>query len=550
MDYKFDKNIRLNIRLNSFKKQVYKNIIKFKNNLIKNGDEFIKFIGLTEGNSLIARIKTPDGVKIDIDVNNYNRWNNSRRDFYSKLKEVNGYINGYYKDNKTKTNIFIDDVKLNPISPNNLKIQVYKMVMDFKNNLIKNKDEFIRFTNLTTTGNLIAKIKTFDGGIVEMDISQYKIFTESRQDFYSKLKEVNGYIASFYINNETKMDVYVDNVKLNPLKTKDFKSQTYKNIIKFKNELKNNRDTFIKFIRLTNGGNLVAQIKTYDGGEVSLDISRYRLFNKSRKDFYNKLEEVNGCTEDYYKGKDVKMNTYIGDIKLNPMSPHSFKGTYKTIVNFKNKLKENDDIFVKFTKLSNGGNLVAEIKTFDSGKVCLDIATYSQWSKSRKDTYDYCKKNGYKILSPYIGVHDKMLIDFNCGHKPNWTLPNILKKNHNCPICSESKGEKIIRLYLENNNIKFIQEHRFKDCKHKNLLRFDFYIPNYNLCIEYDGEQHYKAFNHFGGEERLKDTENKDKIKNNYCEDNGINLLRIPYYEIENAEKILDREFEKLRKVV
>ena len=139
------------------------------------------------------------------------------------------------------------------------------------------------------------------------------------------------------------------------------------------------------------------------------------------------------------------------------------------------------------------------------------------------------------------------MIDFNCGHDPNWIKPHNLKNNRECPICSESKGEKAIRLYLENNEIKFKQEYKFENCKYKNQLPFDFYIPEYNLCIEFDGEQHYKAFEYFGGEKSFRLTKIRDKIKNKYCSDNKINLLRIPYYKIDNVEKILDEELSRLR---
>ena len=92
-------------------------------------------------------------------------------------------------------------------------------------------------------------------------------------------------------------------------------------------------------------------------------------------------------------------------------------------------------------------------------------------------------------------------------------------------------------------NIKFKREYIFDDCFYNDVLRFDFYLPNYNLCIEYDGIQHFKPVDIFGGEEGFKVQLIKDKIKDDYCKNNNINILRIPYYE--NTTEILDNYFIK-----
>lgn len=81
--------------------------------------------------------------------------------------------------------------------------------------------------------------------------------------------------------------------------------------------------------------------------------------------------------------------------------------------------------------------------------------------------------------------------------------------------------------------------------------RFDFYLPDYNLMIEYDGEQHYMPVN-FGEnntklmKERLKARQKNDQIKNNYCKENNINLLRIPYWEKQNIETIINNHLQRL----
>lgn len=167
--YKFNNDIIFNTNPNNFKSCTYKAIINFKKELEKNGDGFIKFVGLSNG-VLIARIKTFDNGEVDIDMARYNSWNKVRQDFYNKLKEINGYTTDCYKDIKNKINIHIDGIKLNPMSVDNFKRGTYKSIIDFKNKLIKNGDEFIKFVGVTDKGNLIARMRTVDNGKIEIDM--------------------------------------------------------------------------------------------------------------------------------------------------------------------------------------------------------------------------------------------------------------------------------------------------------------------------------------------------------------------------------------------
>jgi hypothetical protein len=119
-----------------------------------------------------------------------------------------------------------------------------------------------------------------------------------------------------------------------------------------------------------------------------------------------------------------------------------------------------------------------------------------------------------------------------------------LPKNHlvgkGCPNCKNSKGNNIVKKYLENNHINFIQEYSFNDCKYEKKLRFDFYLPEKNTCIEYDGKQHFEPIESWGGVEMLEKTIQRDEIKNNYCEKNNIHLIRIPYWRKDDISKILN----------
>lgn len=114
--------------------------------------------------------------------------------------------------------------------------------------------------------------------------------------------------------------------------------------------------------------------------------------------------------------------------------------------------------------------------------------------------------------------------------------PNDHISNKNgCPICNESKGEREIRQWLLDNKIVFIQQYKFDECRDIRPLPFDFYLPDYNTCIEYDGEQHFKSVNIFTNKNNsLEKIKNRDKIKTLYCDNkNGRpNLIRIKYNEL------------------
>ena len=115
-----------------------------------------------------------------------------------------------------------------------------------------------------------------------------------------------------------------------------------------------------------------------------------------------------------------------------------------------------------------------------------------------------------------------------------------------CPKCQETKGEKSVRHWLEEHKIKYVYQKVFNDCKDKNVLPFDFYIPDYNILIEYDGQQHFEPIDFAGrGKEwalrQFKVTQRHDNIKNLYCQLNNIRLLRISY--LQDIDKELDNLF-------
>ena len=116
--------------------------------------------------------------------------------------------------------------------------------------------------------------------------------------------------------------------------------------------------------------------------------------------------------------------------------------------------------------------------------------------------------------------------------------PSNILFGKGCPTCNESHGENRIKLYLNSKNIYYIRQKCFEECKDKRHLPFDFYLPDYNKIIEFDGKQHFEPIEYFGGEEHFKIQQKHDKIKDNFCKNNGISLLRIPYFK--NIEEELN----------
>jgi len=88
-------------------------------------------------------------------------------------------------------------------------------------------------------------------------------------------------------------------------------------------------------------------------------------------------------------------------------------------------------------------------------------------------------------------------------------------------------------------------EYKFNDCLSDKgyPFRYDFFLPEYNTCIEYDGIQHYESIEYFGGDDKLNKTKINDNIKTNYCIDNNITLIRIPYTKFSSISEILTEIF-------
>ena len=166
-------------------------------------------------------------------------------------------------------------------------------------------------------------------------------------------------------------------------------------------------------------------------------------------------------------------------------------------------------------------------------------------NEKHNNQYSYLKTN-------YISDKTKVII--TCPNHGDWEVRagSHSRDGHGCPYCKSSKGELRIRKWLETKQIDFKQEYSFPECKNLSTNRkfkFDFFLPKLNTVVEFHGEHHYGVVS-FGStkpksylEQRFVNYQYKDVFKRNYCFNNNINFLCIPYTEIDNMETILANHF-------
>lgn len=109
------------------------------------------------------------------------------------------------------------------------------------------------------------------------------------------------------------------------------------------------------------------------------------------------------------------------------------------------------------------------------------------------------------------------------------------KKVSSCGCLGRSRGEEAIRKFLTEEGVLFEQEKCFETCRADSgyPLRFDFFVEN-KYAIEFDGEQHFKATSGWNTEDHLKQVQQRDAVKTEWCQNNNIPLIRIPYYHLDN----------------
>jgi len=205
-----------------------------------------------------------------------------------------------------------------------------------------------------------------------------------------------------------------------------------------------------------------------------------------------------------------------------------------------------------FTDYVNTGSIIT-ISCKDHGSKKFRVqgllngyeCTECKGTKPGKLTLDYFLRQVKKVHGTFYSYKRVSLngcknkITIGCPvHGDFLQSSNAHLRGQGCPKCKTSKGETKVRMWLEKNNIKYISQHRFELFKRSS---YDFYLPNLNICIEYDGEYHFHAYPRVGGDEGLRIRQERDRKKDQFCIENGIKLLRIAYWDFKNIETILEK---------
>lgn len=219
--------------------------------------------------------------------------------------------------------------------------------------------------------------------------------------------------------------------------------------------------------------------------------------------------------------------------------------------------KDKDGIWVRHNSENCNEN---EFRTYVSNfiykkqgcKVCSDISNgKNKTDKAVRRLVEYVDYvDGYTFLEEPKRAKDKFLIkpEF-CGHEPYMATRQDFERGSRCPKCRRSKGEELIEKLLIENNVSYKTQYTFSDLYYKNKLRFDFAIfdnvGDVKCIIEFDGVQHYKPVDFFGGIENFEKIKKRDSIKNKYCLDNNIEMIRISYLEFDSIEYIINEKIIK-----
>ncbi len=349
------------------------------------------------------------------------------------------------------------------------------------------------------------------------------------EDFKKKSDLIHNkkfdYSLTIYHNNYTKVKIICpthgifEQTPLSHLKGSDC-------IKCYHDDMKKTTEEFIKNSLIIHGSKYDYSNVKYINNNTKVEIicPTHGIFKQTPSNHLNK----NGCSQCNTENKRNK--DYIEKCKI------KFKNKYDySLVKYINN-KSNVEIICPthgIFKQTLKDHLRSNGCPYCSGKKMNRDLFIEKSNIKHNNFYDYS-------LVEYFNAFKKIKI-ICPKHETFEQTPYTHLQGSGCPSCKSSKGEKNIISYLNKNNISYKYQHKFENCKNVGFLYFDFYIADKNICIEYNGLQHYESVKYFGGEKALESLKIRDDIKKEYCDKNDIKLIIISYNE--NIEQELEKIF-------
>ena len=386
---------------------------------------------------------------------------------------------------------------------------------------------------------------------------------ESKGAPFKILNYCSSSIASDYYGMDESMKFIVDGIEISstPRIIRNSFIPTLSNFMKIVNE----KDEFIGLINKDN-----CEIKT-DKGVIEFPINKdsYQKFTIARANIYELARKRNITILSAYKGAHKEITVDFGCGHEISTTPNALKKGACCSYCLKKGVDYGQESFKK--ALGERGHEVLSAYVSTNNKILIDFkcghephwmtpqmykqgqncprCSHNNKENAKEEFLAMLKENGHALIGDYERGSDKVLIDFKCGHPPHRMVPSKYKQGQRCPQCTMSRGERVIRKYCIKNNIEIVFQYSIADCRNVNALVFDFAVMSSEklVClIEFDGIQHFEPVEFFGGEQGFIETRQRDNVKNEFCKNNNIPLLRIPYWDLKMTDEILNDFFIEL----
>lgn len=307
------------------------------------------------------------------------------------------------------------------------------------------------------------------------------------------------------------------------------------------NNIKSRKLTYDKVIENIKNKNSKIKIldKEYINSKTKLNclcLKCGNVFSSSYTDIINS-SKINGCIKCEKKKKYIRKTKTTEDYKNDLYKIHKNKisvlGEY---------IKSSEKIKIKCNVCDNIWETVANVLL--KGYGCPKCGHEKNRNSTVKNI-NWLKQKVYEVHNDRIEIIDGDYYNINSVFKIKcnlceftWNATGKSLKTRGCPQCNLSKGEIKIKTILDNLNIKYIQQYRINKKTYNNgISTLDFYIKDINIAIEYDGKQHFEPIKHWGGIKKFKEQKEVDSFKNQYCIDNDIKLIRIPYFDYNDMDE-------------